>query len=111
RHVLASRLKRLVEAGVFRKQAYQPGRYEYRLTEMGLALYPVIMAMAHWGDTWLDEGKGAPLVYRPRSCRQLTTPPPVCPECGEPLDPRQVTPLAGPALHPGTLPRELPDAG
>ena len=111
RHVLASRLKRLVETGVFRKEAYQPGRYEYRLTEMGLALYPVIMAMAHWGDTWLDEGKGAPLVYRHRPCGQLTTPTLVCSECGEPLDPRQVTPLAGPGLHPGTLPRELPDAG
>jgi len=36
-------------------------------------LYPVMMAMAHWGDTWLDEGKGAPLVYRHRSCGKLTT--------------------------------------
>ena len=27
-------------------------RYEYVPTEKGLALFPVIAALIHWGDTW-----------------------------------------------------------
>ena len=46
RHVLAERLQRLVEAGVFAKVPYQqkPERFEYRLTEKGRDLYPVLLA-------------------------------------------------------------------
>ena len=63
RHVLADRLSRLVESGVLKKVAYQdkPARYEYRLTEMGRDLYPVLLALTAWGDKWMDEGRGAPL--------------------------------------------------
>src|SRR5690554_8139920 len=47
RHVLADRLKKLVEHGVLYKTPYQqkPVREEYRLTEKGLALHPVVMAL------------------------------------------------------------------
>src|ERR1700741_4381584 len=53
RHVLADRLGKLVKAGVLRKEPYQkrPRRYEYRLTDKGRDLYPVMMAIVHWGDT------------------------------------------------------------
>ena len=58
RHVLAERLKKLVEAGVLSKQAYQqrPLREEYRLTEKGLDLKPTIMALTAWGDKWVRPG-------------------------------------------------------
>lgn len=61
RQVLADRLSRLVEAGALKKVPYQerPPRYEYRLTEMGHDLHPVLLALANWGDRWLDEGRGA----------------------------------------------------
>jgi DNA-binding HxlR family transcriptional regulator len=99
RHVLADRLKRLVDAGVFRKEAYQPNRYEYRLTEMGLGLYPVLLAITGWGDTWLDEGRGAPLIFQHKSCGQTMTPKMVCSECGESVAARDVIPMAGPGLQ------------
>ncbi|MGH7123950.1 MAG: winged helix-turn-helix transcriptional regulator, partial [Stellaceae bacterium] len=40
RHLLASRLRKLVAAGILAKVRYQekPTRYEYRLTEKGLEL-------------------------------------------------------------------------
>ncbi|MDO8268902.1 MAG: helix-turn-helix domain-containing protein [Moraxellaceae bacterium] len=100
RHVLADRLKRLVEAGVLRKEPYQdnPPRYEYRLTERGRELYPVLLALTTWGDKWLDEGKGAPLEYVHQSCGHKFTPVTVCSECREPVLPRDVTPVAGPGL-------------
>ena len=48
RQVLADRLSRLVEAGALKKVPYQerPPRYEYRLTEMGHDLHPVLLALA-----------------------------------------------------------------
>src|SRR4026207_2440382 len=56
RNVRAERLKNLVEEGVLEKRPYQehPPRFEYRLTEKGMALYPVIITMMKWGDDWLE---------------------------------------------------------
>ena len=52
RNVLASRLERLVEGGVVAKVPYQerPTRYEYRLTEKGLDLWPVLAELTRWGN-------------------------------------------------------------
>ncbi|ARU54587.1 HxlR family transcriptional regulator [Oleiphilus messinensis] len=63
KHLLSGRLKRLVDAGIFKKEEYQQGRYEYKLTTKGKSLYPVLLAMTAWGDDWLDAGKGASLLY------------------------------------------------
>lgn len=100
RHVLADRLKRLVEAGVLKKVSYQDrqARFEYRLTEQGRDLYPVLLALARWGDKWLDGGMGPPLQYRHSKCGKLFTPTMMCSECGEAIDPREVMPMAGPGL-------------
>ena len=53
RNILADRLKRLVRYGILRKRRYQDGppRYEYRLTEKGLDLYGVSVAMMVWGTS------------------------------------------------------------
>src|SRR5687768_12558724 len=68
RAVLADRLKRLVEAGVLTKAPYgeRPVRYEYRLTEMGMELSPMLVALLRWGDRWLGGGQPtAVLVHAP----------------------------------------------
>lgn len=68
RAVLSERLRRLIDAGVLTKVPYQdrPVRQEYRLTEMGLELSPVLVALLHWGDRWLGDGEPtAVLVHRP----------------------------------------------
>lgn len=100
RHVLADRLARLVEGGVLKKVPYQdnPPRHEYRLTEMGRDLYPVLLALTRWGDRWLDEGKGAPLEYVHKTCGHSFRPTMVCSECGEAVTPFDVQPVAGPGL-------------
>ncbi|HET8731366.1 MAG TPA: helix-turn-helix domain-containing protein [Moraxellaceae bacterium] len=109
RHVLADRLSRLVEAGVLKKVPYQdnPPRYEYRLTEKGRDLYPVLLALTNWGDKWLDEGRGAPLEYLHKTCGHKFRPTMVCSECGEPVSPHDVMPVAGPGLAapPATEPK------
>ena len=48
---IAARLKALESAGVLAKTPYHDGpvRYEYRLTESGDALIPVLDALLEWG--------------------------------------------------------------
>ena len=51
---LTDRLKSLEAEGVLTRTLYpeMPPRTEYRLTEKGAALRPVIEAMAAWGERW-----------------------------------------------------------
>ena len=57
RNVLADRLKRLTDAGVFERVLYaeRPERYEYVLTEKGRDLFTALNALRQWGDEHLSE--------------------------------------------------------
>ncbi|MEP0201800.1 MAG: helix-turn-helix domain-containing protein [Halioglobus sp.] len=101
RHRLSERLGKLVEQGVLRKVQYhdRPIRHEYRLTRKGLALYPILMSLARFGDDWMSGEEGVPLEYVHRSCGHKTRPVLACSECGEALRPEEVTPQVGPALQ------------
>lgn len=61
RNILANRLTRLVEHGILVRQPMQCDRrkVEYRLTEKGRALAPVMIALRQWGEKW---GCGVPSV-------------------------------------------------
>ena len=102
RPILADRLRTLVESGVLTKVPYRqhPTRFEYRLTPKGLDLYPVIMAMVHWGDTHMADEAGRPLLHRHTVCGHAFDPVQACSACGEPLDPRAVEVEAGPGAAP-----------
>jgi DNA-binding HxlR family transcriptional regulator len=52
RHVLADRLRKLEAARVLRREPYQqrPLRHEYRLTDRGKALYPVLVSLIEWAN-------------------------------------------------------------
>ena len=64
RDVLARRLAVLVDEGVLERRPYQqPGartRYEYRLTQAGRDLRPVLLALMEWGDRHRAGADGAP---------------------------------------------------
>ncbi len=97
RSIIADRLKRLTDEGVLRKEAYQdrPVRHEYRLTDKGLDLHPVIMAIVHWGDLHYAGKDGPPLIHRHRACGCDFTPVQDCSECGETVTARDVEVRAG----------------
>ena len=101
RHVLADRLKKLVRFGVLRRAPYQenPTRYEYILTQKGLDLYPVVMAIVHWGDTHMVDERGRPLLHQHKKCGKDFDPVMICSECGEPLLAREVHTHAGPGAE------------
>jgi DNA-binding HxlR family transcriptional regulator len=54
--LLSKRLKELESAGIVSRApvSRQPGLYEYRLTEAGRELKPVIEAIGCWGQRWID---------------------------------------------------------
>ena len=72
RQVLANRLTLLVEHGVLRREPYrEPGarmRHEYRLTDKGFDLYPVLIAVREWGDAYLAGPEGPPMLSVHRDC-------------------------------------------
>ena len=107
RPILADRLRKLVGKFILAKVPYQqnPLRYEYRLTQKGLDLYPVLMAIVHWGDVHMAGKQGRPLLHRHDQCGEDFEPVMVCSKCHEPLSPRQVH------VHPGpgaASPRHVP---
>jgi DNA-binding HxlR family transcriptional regulator len=56
RNILSARLESLVAAGVMDREGTEH-RPRYRLTRKGRELFPVLVAFAQWGDTWLSDDK------------------------------------------------------
>src|SRR5215470_15714010 len=93
RNILAARLRALVSDGILERSEGgedEHARVEYRLTKKGLDLYPVMVAMLRWGDTWLCGEKGPPLTLVHRGCGAKATPAFVCPSCGENVNARDM---------------------
>lgn len=99
RNILSDRLGTLVEHGIVDRVKYQdhPERFEYRLTDKGRDLFPVIAALMAWGDKWAaPSGKPIELLH---DCGAVATATVVCDHCGKPLVLQDVRAKAGPAWH------------
>jgi DNA-binding HxlR family transcriptional regulator len=61
RNILAARLRSLVDDGVLKKSLVSEGsiREEYLLTKKGLALVPVLIALAQWDSDHPSDGRDA----------------------------------------------------
>jgi len=93
RSVLTERLAELVDEGVLRRVAYKDARtrYEYRLTEKGHALYPVLMALRDWGARWMPPEDGRPSFdLHHHDCGGDVHAKVECTECGVELTARDV---------------------
>jgi DNA-binding HxlR family transcriptional regulator len=97
RNVLAQRLQGLCEEGILERRLYQqrPERYEYRLTEKGLALWPVTVALQKWGDRFAAE-HGPPRIVEHKGCGGEISARLSCQRCGAELTVRDVTTRPGP---------------
>jgi DNA-binding HxlR family transcriptional regulator len=94
RDTLAARLRTLADSGILERRQYseRPARYEYRLTEAGRDLYPVIATLMRWGDKYLAGDDGPPLVLEHR-CGHPLAARLVCEACGDPVEARDTRPL------------------
>jgi len=102
--VLAGRLRKLVEAGILATVPYQERgsrtRNEYRLTGKGRDLWPVLVALRQWGESYVADPEGPVLEVRHREC---DAPVHVVVECScehVALTPTEVTVRPGPAARP-----------
>ena len=70
-NILTGRLNLLVDADVLKKVAYQenPPRNEYRLTEKGKTLFPLVMVMRQWAIDWAHNDRGAEVLTH-KCCKQ-----------------------------------------
>jgi DNA-binding HxlR family transcriptional regulator len=104
-NVLANRLAKLTKAGILdRRSADDDGRaYEYRLTKMGLDLYPVIIALTNWGERWVPDPKGPRIKLVDRKNGKPVPAVTVRSMDGRTLNAFEVRALAGPGADRKTL--------
>jgi DNA-binding HxlR family transcriptional regulator len=102
RNVLQTRLRRLEDEGVLERRLYQerPARYEYRLTDKGLDLWPTIVALMKWGDRHAVQPAGPPVLLEHRGCGGAVDEHLTCERCGARLSVREARALPGPGARP-----------
>ncbi|WP_344608671.1 helix-turn-helix domain-containing protein [Sporichthya brevicatena] len=101
RNTLSERLRRLVDEGLMEKQPYQsdPVRYDYVLTEKGRDFFGVLAAMTAWGDRWLADSAGPPIVLH-HSCGHDAEVVTTCSHCGQPVTADNTEMRLGPGYPP-----------
>jgi DNA-binding HxlR family transcriptional regulator len=103
RQVLTDRLGRLVAEGILRKVPYredgQRGRSEYRLTEKGLDLFPLVAALLEWGNKYAAAGEGPLVLLQHRDCGEPVGLQLACAAGHEVGSAREVTPVPGPGAR------------
>ena len=102
--VLTDRLGTLVASGILARVPYQAEgerqRHEYRLTEKGFALFPVMVAVAQWGDRYLADADGPPVEFVHRDCGAPVEAHLRCHEGHEVDEPRNVVARPGRGVRP-----------
>lgn len=91
KNILASRLKTLVEVGVFDVQPASDGSAykEYVLTEKGREVFPVVISLRQWGERFLFEPGEVRSVLLDNASGQPLMPLQVRSSNGEKLEPAQ----------------------
>ena len=96
RNILRDRLNALVAHGVFDRVPYseRPPRFDYRLSDKGRDLWPVLTAMRQWGDRWAAPN-GAPITMIHCACGHESRAIMVCEHCSDSLSARDVRVVPG----------------
>ena len=100
RNILAARLDRLVEEEILERRPTDDSRHEYVLTDKGLDLQPVLLAMTHWGDRYRPNPKGDRVVFVERATGKPIARMGVRSHDGRTLGPREIIAVPGPGLQP-----------
>ena len=103
RNVLQARLERLVEEGILVKRPYQdrPPRSEYRLTEKGADLWPVLVSLLQWGDKYGLDGE-RPMILQHRGCGGELDDRRRCLSCGADVSVHEAVAIRTGATRPAT---------
>lgn len=100
--VLSDRLTRLVDHGILSRSAADAQHPEYRLTDKGRDLFAVVVGLVQWGDRWIHDDAGPPVLMRDRATGRPVDLS-VRDGDGRPVGSRDVEVMAGPGATPDTL--------
>jgi DNA-binding HxlR family transcriptional regulator len=101
RNVLTARLQRMVDEDIIERRPYseRPERNEYFLTEKGLDLWPVMIALMRWGDKYEQQPEGRPsIVVHKGECGGEIDDRRICTKCGQKLEVRDARAIEGPGM-------------
>lgn len=107
RNILTARLQKLVESGVLERQPIKQGgkRQEYKLTQMGRDLFPVLIVLTQWGDRWLRDTTGAPVKFVERSTGEEIAKVTIQNKAGQEIKARDLALIPGPGATSETIDR------
>jgi DNA-binding HxlR family transcriptional regulator len=100
KNILSDRLQTLVDQGLLERRLYSetPESYEYRSTQKGLDLVPVLVTLLQWGDRHAAPD-GPPRVYVHTACGHDADPQLHCAHCGETIAARELKVRPGPGAN------------
>ena len=101
-NVLATRLESFVAAGIMERRGYSShhDHYEYALTEKGVELAPVVIALSASGDRWAAPN-GPPILYRHAGCCGQVDSVLMCGGCRQPVAAAAIQAQPGPGSRSG----------
>lgn len=110
KNVLSARLSHLVDHGIFERVdvGSEGEHFEYRLTEKGEALLPVLTALREWSDEWVFGRGNEPIIVRDRRTGRRLPKLRVTDSDGNPLSRRELRTVPGPGASPDTIRRLAP---
>jgi len=89
-NILADRLAELCDRGILHKveQPNDMRRANYKLTDRGRDIYPIIITLMQWGDKWRPAPEGPPLLLTHEPCGKPLEIVLACSSCGEEVLPQ-----------------------
>jgi DNA-binding HxlR family transcriptional regulator len=110
KNILTARLQHLVDHGIFERVdvGSEGQRFEYRLTEKGEALLPVLTALREWSDEWVFGRGNEPVIVRDRRTGRRVPRLRLTDTEGRPLSRRDVRAVPGPGASTETVRRLQP---
>ena len=98
RNILTIRLCKLCDSGILERVPVKDGarRQEYRLTNMGRDLLPILVALTQWGDRWILGSEGVPIKYIHRATGEEIADVTIRARDGQPLRARDILLIPGP---------------
>ena len=93
---LSSRLAKLVDSGVLRREEYRTGQSDYVLTKQGEALWPILYGLAAWGEAHHAPRRGPRRIFRHANCATVLDSSGSCPTCKITPPPRDIVIQPGP---------------
>lgn len=75
-NILSDRLRHLTDVGILQKvpDPNDGRRVEYRLTDKGMELYPLLVFLLQWGDKWMPTEEGTRMTLVDRHTGQQLAP-------------------------------------